>query len=148
MSPVRSTMHPEAAAKLRARWRWRKMVIEYPQSGDPSDVLAVIEIPAGSFTKYEIDPVTNVLVVHRFQSMPIVYPANYGSIPSTVGGDGEAVDVLVITREPIYPGAFVRVHPIGVLKMIDGGMADDKIIAVPVSAVDPTYDDIKSIEDL
>lgn len=55
---------------------------------------------------------------------------------------------MVITREPIYPGAFVRVRPIGVLKMTDGDMTDDKIISVPVSAVDPTYDDIKSIEDL
>ena len=124
------------------------MVIAYPQSGDPTNLMAVIEIPAGSFTKYEMDTVTGHLVVHRFQSMPIVYPANYGSIPGTIGGDGEALDVLVLTREPIYPGALIRVRPIGVLKMIDGGVRDDKIIAVPVSAIDPTYDDVKSIEDL
>lgn len=120
----------------------------YLQSVDPADVHAVIEIPAGSFTKYEIDAESGSLVVHPFQSMPVVYPANYGSIPSTIGGDGCPLDVLVLTREPVYPGALIRVRPIGVLKVIDGGLPDDKIIAVPVSAVDPTYDAIESIEDL
>lgn len=56
--------------------REANMVVTYPQSGDPTDVVAVIEIPTGSFTKYEIDAATRVLFVHRFQSMPIVYPAN------------------------------------------------------------------------
>ncbi|MEW6633150.1 MAG: inorganic diphosphatase [Pseudomonadota bacterium] len=120
----------------------------YPQSGDPTDIQVAIEIPAGSFTKYEIDAKTGHVVVDRFQSMPVVYPANYGSIASTKGGDGDPLDALVFTREPIYPGAFIRVRPIGVLKMIDGGESDNKIIAVPVSKVDLTYDNIKSIEDL
>jgi len=124
------------------------MAGECRQSDDPTDIHAAIEIPAGSFTKYEIDIQTGHLIVHRFQSMPVVYPANYGSIPCTIGEDGDLLDALVLTREPVYPGAFIRVRPIGVLKMIDGGEADDKIVAVPVSAVDPTYDDVLSIEDL
>ena len=108
----------------------------------------VIEIPAGSFTKYELDAKTGLLFVDRFQSMPVVYPANYGSIPSTVGPDGDPLDALVITRQPIYPGALIRVRPIGILKMIDGGDVDDKIVAVPISKLDPTYDEIKTIDDL
>ncbi|HSD91554.1 MAG TPA: inorganic diphosphatase [Methyloceanibacter sp.] len=120
----------------------------FPQKGDPTDVQVVIEIPAGSFTKYELDAKTGLLFVDRFQSMPVVYPTNYGSIPSTVGPDGDPLDALVITRQPIYPGALIRVRPIGILKMIDGGDVDDKIVAVPISKLDPTYDEIKTVDDL
>ncbi len=122
--------------------------VEFPQKGDPTDVQVVIEIPAGTFTKYEIDGKSGYLFVARFQSMPVVYPTNYGPIPSTVGPDGDPLDALDITRQPVYPGAFIRVRPIGILKMIDGGDIDDKIVAVPISKVDPTYDDIKTIDDL
>ena len=122
--------------------------IDFPQSGDPTDVQVVIEIPAGSFTKYELDAKTGHIFVDRFQSMPVVYPTNYGSIPSTVGPDGDPFDALVITRQPVYPGALIRVRPIGIMKMIDGGDIDDKIVAVPISKLDPTYDEIKTIDDL
>jgi inorganic pyrophosphatase len=122
--------------------------IAFPQKGDPNDVQVVIEIPAGSFTKYELDAKTGLIFVDRFQSMSVVYPTNYGSIPSTVGPDGDPLDALVITRQPIYPGALIRVRPIGVLKMIDGGEVDDKIVAVPISKLDPTYDNVKTIDDL
>jgi len=120
-----------------------------PQVGsDPDNVLAVIEIPSGSFTKYEIDKTTGYLVVDRFQSMPVAYPANYGTIPSSLAGDGDPLDVLVLTREPIVPGAFIRVRPIGVLRMTDAGDEDDKVIAVPVSEVDPQYDRVRTITDM
>jgi inorganic pyrophosphatase len=122
--------------------------IDFPQSGDPTDVQVIIEIPAGSFTKYELDAKTGHIFVDRFQSMPVVYPTNYGSIPSTVGPDGDPLDALVITRQPVYPGALIRVRPIGIMKMIDGGDIDDKIVAVPISKLDPTYDEIKTIDDL
>ena len=122
--------------------------IAFPQKSDPTDVQVVIEIPAGSFTKYELDAKTGHLFVDRFQSMPVVYPTNYGSIPSTVGPDGDPLDALVITRQPVYPGALMRVRPIGIIKMIDGGEVDDKIVAVPISKLDPTYDSIKTIDDL
>jgi inorganic pyrophosphatase len=122
--------------------------IQFPQKGDPTDIQVIIEIPAGSFTKYEIDAKTGLLFVDRFQSMPVVYPANYGSIPSTVGPDGDPLDALVITRQAVYPGALMRVRPIGILKMIDGGDVDDKIVAVPISKLDPTYDNVKTIDDL
>lgn len=122
--------------------------VAYPQTGDPMDVQVLIEIPAGSFTKYETDIKTGHIFVDRFQSMPVVYPANYGSITSTLADDGDPLDVLVLTREPIYPGALIRVRPVGILKMIDGGDIDDNVIAVPISKIDPTYEDIKTIDDL
>lgn len=120
----------------------------YPQPEDASEFFTVIEIPAGSFTKYELDAEHGYVLVDRFQSMPVVYPANYGSLPSTLAGDGDPLDGLVFTREPIVPGAVIKVRAIGVLHMIDGGEEDSKIIAVPASDIDPTYDDIRNIEDL
>lgn len=120
----------------------------YPQPEDASEFFTVIEIPAGSFTKYEIDAEHGYVLVDRFQSMPVVYPANYGSIPSSLAGDGDPLDGLVFTREPIVPGAVIKVRAVGVLHMIDGGEEDDKIIAVPASDIDPTYDEIRTIDDL
>ncbi len=114
----------------------------------PEEVVAVIEISQGSFTKYEIDPELGIIAVDRFQSMPVVYPANYGVITSSLAGDGDNLDVLVLSREPIVPGAMIRVRPIGVLKMLDGGDEDDKVIAVPTTEVDSTYDSIRTMEDL
>lgn len=120
----------------------------YPQPEDTSEFFTVVEIPAGSFTKYEIDKDQGYIVVDRYQSMPVVYPANYGSIPSSLAGDGDPLDGLIFTREPIVPGAVIKVRAIGILNMIDGGEADSKIIAVPASDIDPTYDNIQNIEDL
>lgn len=124
-------------------------VLEFPQPTDDSkEFFTAIEIPMGSITKYETDADTGLIVVDRYQSMPVVYPANYGSISSSAGGDGDPLDALVYSREPIVPGALIRVRAIGVLKMIDGGEVDDKIVAVPASDIDPTYDAIKEISDL
>ncbi|WP_185984225.1 inorganic diphosphatase [Aureimonas mangrovi] len=120
----------------------------YPQPEEGGEFNAVIEIPAGSFTKYEINAETGHVFVDRYQVMPVVYPANYGSIPSSLGGDGDPLDAIVYTREPIVPGALIRVRAIGTLNMIDGGEEDDKIIAVPVSDVDPQYDAIQELSDM
>lgn len=122
--------------------------LDFPQPTDSKEFYTAIEIPAGGFTKYEIDADTGHIVVDRFISMPMAYPTNYGSITSSLGGDGDPLDALVYSRQPITPGAIIKVRAIGVLKMIDGGEKDDKIIAVPVSKVDSTYDAIKEISDL
>jgi inorganic pyrophosphatase len=120
----------------------------YPQSSKiPAELNAIVEIPQGSFAKYELTG-EGKLVIDRFISMPVVYPGNYGSLSKTKGGDGDPLDVIIYTREPLIPGCIITVRPIGTLKMIDGGDADEKIIAVPTSKVDPTYDNIKSIDDL
>lgn len=124
-------------------------VLSFKQSDKaPDEINTVIEIPAGSFTKYETDVDTGFIIVDRFQSMPVVYPANYGSITRTSAEDGDPLDVIVYTREPLHPGVIIKVRPIGVMKMIDGGDIDDKIVAVPVSKVDPTYDGVQTIDDL
>lgn len=113
----------------------------------PNEVHMAVEIPAGGFTKYEINE-EGLIFVDRFQSMPVVYPANYGSLSRTLGGDNDPLDGLVLTREPLHPGVIIKMRPVGYLKMIDGGEQDEKIIGVPASDIDPTYDDVKDISDL
>jgi inorganic pyrophosphatase len=113
----------------------------------PEEVLLAVEIPAGSFTKYEIND-EGLVYVDRFQSMPVAYPANYGSMPRTLAGDGDPLDALVLTREPLHPGVLVKFRPIGVLRMIDAGEHDEKIIGVPTDKIDPTYSNIRDLADL
>ena len=113
----------------------------------PEEVVLAVEIPAGSITKYEINE-EGLLFVDRFQSMPVVYPANYGSMPRTLAGDGDPLDALVLTREALYPGVLIKFRPIGYLKMLDKGEQDDKVIGVPTDKVDPTYSNIRDLADL
>ncbi|PRD14275.1 inorganic diphosphatase [Pantoea coffeiphila] len=124
-------------------------ILGFPQpDNNPEEFYALTEIPAGGIIKYETDAKTGFIVADRFQSMPVAYPANYGSLTQSLGGDGDPLDVIFYTRAPMAPGTLIKLRPIGVLKMIDGGESDDKIVAVPASKIDPTYDDIKSMSDL
>ncbi|EHT99299.1 inorganic pyrophosphatase [Pantoea stewartii subsp. stewartii DC283] len=124
-------------------------ILNFPQPETlPDAFYAVTEIPAGGIIKYETDAKTGFIVADRFQSMPVAYPANYGSLTQSLGGDNDPLDVIFYTRAPLAPGTLIKLRPIGVLKMIDGGEVDDKIVAVPASHVDPTYDAIQTVADL
>ena len=108
--------------------------------------VSVIEITKGSKNKYELDKETGLLMLDRILYTSTHYPANYGFIPRTYADDGDPLDVLVLCDVAIHPLTLVRVYPIGVMRMIDGGALDDKIIAIPFS--DPTYNNIKSVDEL
>ncbi|MDR1423525.1 MAG: inorganic diphosphatase [Azoarcus sp.] len=115
----------------------------------PNDVNVIIEIPAQADPiKFEVDKESGAVFVDRFMGTSMRYPLNYGYVPQTISGDGDPVDVLVATPFPLFPGAVIRVRPVGVLKMEDDGGIDAKIIAVPVSKLTPLYDEVKGIEDL
>ncbi len=107
---------------------------------------AVIEIPKGSKSKYELDKKTGLLRLDRVLYTSTHYPANYGFIPRTYAEDNDPLDVLVLCSETIYPMSLVECSPIGVLTMTDNGEADEKIIAVPVN--DPSYNVYRDISDL
>lgn len=114
----------------------------------PAELWAVIEVPLGSPIKYEIDKATGHVFVDRFQSMPIAAPANYGSFPRTLAADGDPLDAVLLSRHPVHPGAFVRVRPVGVVRTVDGPHKDDKILVVPVSQIDSTYDEVRDLNDV
>lgn len=97
-----------------------------------------VEIPAGSIVKYEIDPHTGIPHVDRFLPGDEPYPANYGYLPGTCAGDGDALDALILTRTPVATGVHIRMRVLAVLRMRDAGEADDKLVGVPAAGVDDT----------
>lgn len=111
-----------------------------------NDFMAVIEIPKGSKTKYELDKQTGMLKLDRILHTSTHYPANYGFIPRTYADDLDPLDVLVLCSEKISSSTLVRCYPIGVMTMVDNGDNDEKIIAIPYD--DPTYNSYKDISEL
>jgi inorganic pyrophosphatase len=107
---------------------------------------AVIEIPRGSKNKYEVDKPTGLLRLDRVLRSDDGYPLDYGLIPGTYGDDHDPLDVLVLTSHPVDPLTIVPVRAIGVMKMIDNGEGDDKIIAVNTG--DPIYGKLTDISEL
>ncbi len=117
-----------------------------PKRISPQDFIVTIEIPAGGKNKYEMDKETGMLMMDRVLYTSTHYPANYGFIPRTYAADKDPLDALVLCQESIVPMTLVRCYPIGVMKMIDGDDADEKIIAIPFK--DPSltcYTDISQL---
>ncbi|MBX7491376.1 inorganic diphosphatase [Helicobacter turcicus] len=115
---------------------------------NPNKLNVVIEIPYGSNIKYEIDKDSGAVVVDRVMYSAMFYPANYGFVPNTLSDDGDPADVLVINEYPLQAGSVIKARLIGVLIMEDESGLDEKLIAVPLSKIDPRYDRVKSLEDL
>jgi inorganic pyrophosphatase len=114
-----------------------------------NDFNVIIEIPMNADPiKYEIDKATGALFVDRFVSTAMHYPCNYGYIPNTLSGDGDPVDVLVLTPFALMPGVVVRCRPIGLLKMSDEAGEDTKLLAVPIDKLTPLYRHIQTARDL
>lgn len=107
---------------------------------------AVIEIEKGGKNKYELDKGTGLLKLDRVLHTSTHYPANYGFIPRTYADDNDPLDVLVLCTESILPMTIVDCYPIGVIKMIDDGAIDEKIIAV--CDKDPYHNSFKDVSEL
>ncbi len=104
----------------------------------------VIEIPRGSRNKYEIDHETGRIFLDRRLFTATTYPADYGFIPDTLGGDGDPLDALVLLEDPVYPGVWVEARPVGVLYMHDEAGEDAKLICVPPK--EPRWQGVNDIE--
>ena len=117
-----------------------------PGKNAPSVVNAMIEIPQGSRTKYEIDKKTGLLRLDRVIYSSFHYPVNYGFIPQTLGHDNDPLDILVLCSQAIQSLCLVDATVIGNMQMIDSGEKDDKIIAVATK--DPSVNHISSIEEM
>jgi len=120
-----------------------------PGPAPPRDLHVIVEIPVGGVpVKYEMDKDSGALFVDRFLHTAMFYPGNYGFIPHTLSADGDPCDVLVVSQVPVVPGAVIRCRPVGALVMRDEAGGDEKILAVPVEALNPFYADIRSYRDL
>lgn len=120
-----------------------------PGKDVPNDINVIIEISAqGDPIKFEVDKDSGAVFVDRFMGTSMRYPINYGYVPHTIAGDGDPVDVLVVTPFPLMPGVVIRCRPVGVLKMEDDGGVDAKVVAVPVSKLTPLYDKVQTTDDL
>jgi inorganic pyrophosphatase len=106
----------------------------------------VVEIPAGSRNKYEMDHARGRIRLDRPLFTATRYPADYGYIERTLAPDGEPLDALVLTGEATYPGVVISARPIGIFHMRDERGIDDKILCVP--AGDPRFDPFHDIEDV
>ena len=113
---------------------------------NPDIIPAIIEVPKGSQIKYELDKKSGLVKVDRILYSAVHYPANYGFIPQTYCDDNDPLDILVLGQESVSPLCIMRARPIGVMKMIDGGEADDKIIAIHED--DPQYNCYHHIDEL
>lgn len=112
----------------------------------PGCIHVVIEIPRGSRNKYEIDHDTGRVFLDRRLFTATTYPADYGFIPDTLGGDGDPLDALVLLEDPVYPGVWVEARPVGVLYMQDEAGEDAKIICVPPT--EPRWQGVDDLADL
>ncbi|MDE1919808.1 MAG: inorganic diphosphatase [Patescibacteria group bacterium] len=114
--------------------------------GTKEEMNVIIEIPKGSHNKYEIDKKTGLIALDRVAHTGQDFPFDYGFVPQTLWDDGDALDVVLLTTYPLLSGILVRARPVALMKMIDGGDVDDKVIAVPCD--DPRWKETKDIKDI
>ena len=107
---------------------------------------AIIEIPRGTRNKYEYDHEQHLIRLNRHLSSSMGYPADYGFIPATLGGDGDPLDILVLTEYPTFPGCVIGARVIGAFLMTDEHGDDTKLIAVP--SYDPQWKYAEDIDDI
>jgi inorganic pyrophosphatase len=114
---------------------------------DVGDVVTVlVEIPKGSRNKYEVDHATGHIMLDRMLFTSTQYPADYGFVEGTLGGDGDALDALVFVGEATFPGCRIRARPVGMFRMRDEKGADEKILCVPLR--DPMWSYVNELDDL
>ncbi len=119
---------------------------DLPIGDPPAKLNVIIEIPKGTANKYEVDKDTGVVTLDRVLYSSQVYPMDYGFLPQTHWHDGDPLDALVISTHPFLPGVVVPARPIAVMRMIDAGEKDEKLICVPLK--DPRFDGFKDLADI
>ncbi len=122
---------------------WHKVAVG---ENAPDEVNGIIEIPQNTRAKYELDKESGMLMLDRVLYSSMYYPANYGFIPRTYCGDKDPLDILVLSQITIVPMCIVKAKVIGVMRMLDQGELDDKIIAV--ASNDMSVNHINDISEL
>ncbi len=114
--------------------------------GTKDVVNVIVEIPKGCQNKYEYDKKNNIIKLDRVLYSPLHYPGDYGFIPQTHCEDGDPLDAIILVGEPSFPGVLIEARPVALLKMVDSGERDEKLLCVP--AEDPRFTGIKSLKDV
>jgi inorganic pyrophosphatase len=112
----------------------------------PDIVHVIVEIPKGSRDKYELHKKTGIIKLDRVLFSSLHYPGDYGLIPQTFYDDGDPLDILVMTNAPTFPGCLLEARPIGLFRMTDRDLPDDKVLAVLQH--DPFFDEYNDITDI
>lgn len=112
----------------------------------PSAVNAIVEIPKGRRSKFEVDPVTGLMRLDRYLYSSSHYPGDYGFIPQTLAEDGDNLDVLVMVNEPTFSGCLIQARVVGLFKLRDRDQNDYKVLAVPNS--DPLFAEFQDLDDV
>lgn len=102
-----------------------------PGDYENGEINVVVEIPTGSNHKIEWDRKNACFMLDRVEPIAFAKPCNYGFIPQTLDEDGDELDVLLITDQPLTTGIYTTARILGVMKFVDSDEVDDKIIAVP-----------------
>lgn len=112
----------------------------------PHVVNAIVEIPQGKRSKYELDKETGLFRLDRYLFSSLHYPADYGFIPQTLAEDDDPLDVLVMVNEPTFSGCLIEARAIGLFRMEDRGVNDFKVLGVPNS--DPLFEHLRDLDDV
>jgi inorganic pyrophosphatase len=112
----------------------------------PDELTAVIEIPTNERNKYELDKELGIYRLDRVLHSAVHYPGDYGFLPRTLGEDGDPLDVLVLMTIPVFTGCLVEARPIGLFHLVDRGIADEKVLAVPTG--DPYSEGLSDLGDV
>ena len=118
----------------------------FPGSKSPEFVNAIVEIPKGRRSKFEVDKETGLIKLDRYLYSSSHYPGDYGFVPRTLAEDGDALDMLVMVNEPTFSGCLIETRVVGLFRMTDRGANDYKILGVPNT--DPLFDEIHDLEDV
>ena len=110
----------------------------------PAAVNAIVEIPKGRRSKFEVDTTTGLMRLDRYLYSSSHYPGDYGFIPQTLAEDGDNLDILVMVNEPTFSGCLIEARVVGLFRMTDRGQHDYKILAVPHS--DPLFAEIQDLD--
>ncbi len=114
--------------------------------GTQESMNVIVEINKGSKNKYEIDKETGLIALDRVSYTSQDFPFDYGFVPQTLWDDGDALDVILLTTNPLFPGVLVKARPVAIMNMVDSGESDAKIIAVPVD--DPRWANVQDLKDI
>lgn len=112
----------------------------------PTVVNAIVEIPKGRRSKFEVDKRTGIMRLDRYLYSSSHYPGDYGFIPQTLAEDGDALDILVMVNEPTFSGCLIEAHVVGLFRMVDRGRPDYKVLGVPDT--DPLFAQIRDLDDV